>query len=414
MSNNINISLLRRKIGRDLNYNSIGTGLSNLDSVEFKKINILDDKVNEVDIIGLSDYREKVSNPLISFYRDENSEIIFISDNDGSDDNNGTSRDKAFKTIQKGIDSLPDEGGIILVYPGSYSLSQSLLIDQKDSNISILGVKGSKYTIITRPEFEDDNDDYRLLTIRRSPNVYINGFTFENGHTVLSGNDTYESGNGGAILITDNEDPPNGIGAIIEDCLIKNCFAAQYGGGIHINDKRGTISRCIVDSCNCTVSGLNGGGGISLRFEGYARNCLVINCNTIYGAILCHSGICQVHNCTVADNGPNSSGIVLFNGSSPGHQVYNCISDSNAPNDISVVGGNSDIQNCISSEGVGTNGTSTFTGGFINKNESDYRIPYNSNAIDYGIDLPYQWDLDKERKTSKDIGCYNFIPKYLK
>lgn len=318
-----------------------------------------------------------------------------------------------FLTIQKGIDSLSSSGGVVLVYPGVYSLNQSLLIDQQE-NVNLISMDGAKYTVITRPDYDSQlQNDYRLLTVNKSPTTYVNGFTFRNGYSILNGQSgDILQGNGGGILLSDDTNPSGDTGAVVEDCIIKDCYAFQYGGGIHINDKKGLISRCIVDNCNVEITGYNAGGGISLRWEGYARNCLVTNCNAVYGAVLCYNGICQVHQCTVVNNGPNSSGIILFGGSSPGHQVYNCISYNNTPNDIVVVSGASDIQNTLSSNGLGTNPLSSDPL-FKNSNEGDYTLSYNSPALGHGItSLSYPKDLKLYEIINNDIGCYQYYSQY--
>jgi hypothetical protein len=370
-----------------------------------KSINYYDG--NEWIMLRNFNYKNIVQNPLLKNMSFDGP-VVHVSTN-GNNSNNGKNLKNAYLTIQHAIDTISKTGGIILVHPGVYSLSTSILINELE-NITLLGVEGAKNTIITRPDYTLD-DEYRLLTVIESPSTYVNGFTFENGHSLSSGGEKL-AGNGGGILLVAGDDPPGDTGATVEDCIIRNCFATQYGGGIHIDDKKGLISRCIVDNCNVTASGLNGGGGISLRYEGYAFNCLVSRCNGAFGSLLCNLGICRVYNCTVAGNGPNSSGIVLSGSTVSGHRIYNCISFENAPNDIVVASGLSDITNTINSNNLGTN-ASTADPLFQDSDSGDYRIDSTSPAINYGISLSLERDLMQNRIVNNDIGCYQYTPKSI-
>lgn len=398
------LKILERKISVNLNYFSIMKGLSNLNLVSFKKIKILDNKINMIDINTLKDYRKEVDNPLIEMYFNYNNNLIYVSYNDGNDNNDGLSRNKAFKTIQKAINTI--QNGIILVYPGQYNINQSLLINEKN-DIKLISTQGKKYTIINR---SDENIDHRILTIVNSTNIYFIGFTLQNGRSNFETSiDFYSVGNGGGIYIDNNS-----FDNVIEDCIIKNCFSSENGGGIFIfgNSK---VSRCIIEKCNSST-GLFFSGGAVIRCYQTPKiyNCLIIGCNGSQGAINCTDGRAEIYNCTVVNNGPDCGGIRTQRSSGGGHQVYNCISINNTPFDLDKVvrrgqiGGTdfSNFKNNVSSEGIGDNGISTFTG-FKDINNGDLRLPHDSNVKNYGLNLNFLYDINLNQYKSNFIGCYN-------
>ena len=319
---------------------------------------------------------------------------------DGNDSNDGLSRTASFLTIQHAIDTATNDD-IILVYEGIYEITQEIKCNK---DLIVIGIYGAEKTII-QPTIDTQ---IRCLYIYETKKAIFKGFTFQNGYTTLAGGDT-NSGNGGGVCIWQDtgSSPETDIGSSVQDCIIKDCYAQQYGGGAYMMDYKSAIINCKVYNCSTALSGLAGGGGIGLRWEGYARNCLIYDCNGSYGAgILCYAGTCQVHNCTIVDN--LNAGIVLFDGTK--HQVYNSIVYHN-PTNIVLLSGSSDIK--YTNATPLPSGTNNFNEvpEFINRTNDNYKLVENSFLVDKGLRLLWQknyTDLDgKKLRYVNSIGAYS-------
>lgn len=338
----------------------------------------------------------------------------------GHDLNDGTATEKAFLTIQKGIDTAVT-GDAVLVLAGTYTLTASLQIGE-DKSITLKSLHGKENTILRRDPL--DANTFRIITVTNNLSV-VDGFTVRNGVTNDASTDGESSGAGGGILLHTNGGIFGvNVGAVAQNCIIEDCSAKYYGGGIQVFDHKNTVQNCIIRRCTQTLVGIAGGGGINLRWEGFARNCLVYDClaNSIGGGIFIRNGQCQIDNCTVVRNtaspgyyGFSTGGIFVY-GSNPYpnyHLITNTLSYGN-------IGG-----------GVYTNwgqyqGNATFLTSDVSGNDPFLDSFFKPTAASYilinrGTSLSWftgtTTDLNGGARIMNgrvDIGCYEFQSSSLK
>lgn len=218
----------------------------------------------EVDVATLNNLRHSdkyVSQERVEYFH---SGVTYHVSLGGSDTNTGLDKPNAFKDIQYAI-NYSTNGDTIFVYSGIYEITNEIVINK---DVRVVGVNGAANTII-KPE---DGVQTRCMYIYETKKAVIDGFTFENGYTTLSGGNI-NSGNGGGVVIwQDVGSSPSELGSLLINCIIQNCYAQQYGGGIHLMDHKSAIINSIIRNCSTETSVISGGGGISMRWEGYVRN----------------------------------------------------------------------------------------------------------------------------------------------
>jgi hypothetical protein len=278
------------------------------------------------------------------------------------------------------LDNIPDaidtifNNGTIHVYNGTYTITDELYIDRP---MNLLG-ENREQTIVQR----NGGNQHRLLTIEDIGDNYVtvDGFTFQGGYA----NMTNRNGIGGNILIL------NSLNATINNSIIKNGFAEQYGGGVQL-EAGGNLKNSTVYDCDALNSGMNGGGGVSMRYGGnIVENCFITNCSApVGGGILLKMGASppyqnQIIHCTIANNTAHGYYGVYYGGgiASQGSEwttseIHDSIIYHNSPNNIMDVDGSLNIYySCMTplwggSGNNNTNGNPNFL--YIgNYYESDY------------------------------------------
>ena len=170
------------------------------------------------DILGFKDTVSLSSGDVVS------TAVVYVNATGGSDSNPGTSWDKAFKTIEKAVSAV-DEDGTIYVADGFYTLGDSVPAAGISiaKNIAIVGQS-------TNAVISGENTK-RIFTIGVGYTLNITKLTLTNG----------KGSYGGAIQLEDggNTNPVRQGYLIISDSIISNCYAANTGGAIGTN--RGTI-----------------------------------------------------------------------------------------------------------------------------------------------------------------------------
>jgi len=325
-------------------------------------------------------------------------DIIYVSTT-GSDSNTGMSIQESKLTIQNAIDTAI-EGNLILLDAGTYEINQEISLNK---GISIIGIYGAEKTIIQ----PITGLQIRCMYVSETKNAQIIGITFKNGYTTLAGSGV-SPGNGGGICIwQDTGSSPDKIGSMIKDCVIENCYAQQYGGGAYLMDHKSAIINSTVKNCS-TGGGMAGGGGIGLRWEGYAYNCLVYGCSSAYGGgIISHSGTCKIENCTVVDN-IGGYGIVLFNGTD--HILYNSIVINNSGGNIAIPGGTADIRYTCSFPIPSGQYNLNEDPLFIDSANKDYQLSSLSTLKDRGLRRSWHDDFPDlngiKIRYNISLGCY--------
>src|SRR3712207_7268499 len=69
------------------------------------------------------------------------------------------------------------------------------------------------------------------------------------------------------------------MGAILRNCIVKNCSAALRGGGIYM-DGGGTVDHCLIDQCQTLGVGIIDGlgGGVAAEYKGRVRHSMITRC----------------------------------------------------------------------------------------------------------------------------------------
>lgn len=233
----------------------------------------------------------------------ETSSIYWIDAENGSDDNDGSTREKAFKTWQKaGLEVNSSTGVekrnyvIFMFCPGVYGEEQGVYDAGANGKsriacptgwLRLIGIDGPEKTIIrgaADPEAMDKDGcgPNAVRCIYGGSNFSMQGFTLTDGHSGGEGGTSTTpnaAGSGGAVCGTQT--------SILVDCIISNNVArraaAVYGGV----SSYATLRNCIVAD-NRTA----------LFDEGALRKCYVV------GSLLCNnsgtSGAASIgHDCSV-------------------------------------------------------------------------------------------------------------------
>ena len=172
-----------------------------------------------VDVLGIKDTVTLSSEDVVS------TAIVYVNSTGGSDSNSGNSWENAFKTIEKAVSAV-EENGTIYVADGSYQLGDSVPAAGISINKNIAIIGQSTNAVIS------GGNAKRIFTIGVDCTLNITKLT------LTEGKGTY----GGAIQIEDggNTNPVRQGYLIISDSIISNSHATTIGGAIGTN--RGTIS----------------------------------------------------------------------------------------------------------------------------------------------------------------------------
>jgi len=315
--------------------------------------------------------------------------VIYVDGPNGSDNNDGLTRDTAFATIQKGIYSAWP-GETVIVADGTYTGMGNKNLDFWGRAITVKSADGPHATII------DCQASGR-------------GFYFHRGEVA---------------------------GAIVEGFTLTGGSASQ-GGGIYISYACPTIKNCIISRNYASSSGGMGGGGL------YCTNSAAQLINCLFegnvtpgdgGGMFNYRSLPKIANCTFVTN-QGDDGCAAFSLYSDVTMV-NTITWGNtggAGNFIAVVGSTLRLGNCDIERGLGyiwnPRGTVVDNGGnidadplFVDPCNGDYRLLPDSPCIDAGTnDAAYLPDTDLAGRARivdgdcdgvaiVDMGAYEFRP----
>lgn len=178
-----------------------------------------------------------------------NISVYYVSTN-GSDLATGTSPSTPLRGINTAIAKASLSSGIQKIYvsegmykggTGIANLSNTLEIKNM-SYLSILGGYDTAFTNQNSLSVLDAEEAHRIMLIKDSTNIEINGFVFTRG----KGDDN----SGGGIL------GESSMRLTITNCYFSNNYSPYYGGGLYISASESTYHI----TCVSNVAG-NGGGG---------------------------------------------------------------------------------------------------------------------------------------------------------
>ena len=137
-------------------------------------------------------------------------------------------------------------------YPATIRLTAGPLVI--DKHLNFRGPGADKLTISGDANSNGltDPGDTRIFEI--STQVTIRGIRLARGYGAT----------GGAISVTRREPGLRAGSLVIEDCVIANCLATQWGGAIDVDDGSLRVERCLFENNRLNASSGKGGGAVSL------------------------------------------------------------------------------------------------------------------------------------------------------
>ncbi|MHC4474872.1 MAG: right-handed parallel beta-helix repeat-containing protein [Planctomycetota bacterium] len=221
----------------------------------------------------------------------------------GSDNNNGTSWETAFATIEKGVDSSTPT--LIKVAGGTYTLTSAIDVDVVvtieggyDSTTDLRNVCNNE-TII------DGDRDYRCLNITAAATI--------DGVTMIKGEDP---GDGHQIYCSAD--------ATIRGCVIRDSdHTTDKGGGIYNYRCSPKIYWCVFADNEADY----GGAMYNYYSSPDVNNCVFYNnyCDHQGAGICNYESSPTITNCTFFENDSEEYGGGIYNEEDSDAVIYNCI-----------------------------------------------------------------------------------------
>lgn len=158
-------------------------------------------------------------------------------------------------TLRHAISKASDNDSIVFAfdsYPKVIRLTEGPLTFEKHLNFQ--GPGADKLTISgdANSNGRTDSGDSGIFEI--TTDVTIRGIHLTRGYAAV----------GGAISVSRRAPGLRAGSLVIEDCVISNCIATQWGGAIDIDDASLRAERCLFDSNALEDSAGKGGGAVSL------------------------------------------------------------------------------------------------------------------------------------------------------
>ncbi len=239
----------------------------------------------------------------------------------GSDIAAGTSWDTAVLTISNAVAKTTAGTDVILVSNGIYKITNAIPFGAYSPiGLTIRGVYGASNTII------DAQGINRCFYMNRGT---LDGFTLTNGFE----NSISSHQSGGAVAIAGYD------GVRILNCIVVNCVATHYGGGIGVRDWGSTGADVIISNCVFRNNTAQYAGAVDLYcdrahvydcvFEG---NKATSSADTGGGAIRVYATTNTIAGCTFRNNtAGNRGGAVRFTlGKRATSIISNCTFEGNS------------------------------------------------------------------------------------
>lgn len=359
--------------------------------------------------------------------------VVYV-EKDGADTNGGLSREDAFATVQKALDS--PEPRFVKVGPGVYEISSAILVDtdstiegSTDGNgdpVSVFAITAGGGAVCA---LRSENARVSHLAMTSRGKKYGRGALLQRGglldHCVIT--NCICSVSSDNLVVVDNKG--GGVclygGGVMRNCRVDGCqtsgFGTFSGGGLAIVGD-GLVESCSFSKCCANSSNnKNYGGGAYLLRGGTVRNSLFSRCYvqapTGDDATGLHLVGGRVENCTLAGSYHTSSlsapAVSLQGGAVVNSIIWGNYNKSKTGTGIVCTGGS--VAHCTCEEPIEGEGNLTDNPAFLDAEHDDYRIGY-SPCVDKGADLQWHFgakDLagdDRVIGTAVDLGCYEFRP----
>ncbi len=266
----------------------------------------------------------------------------------GDDENDGTSWDTAFRTVNRAVRSVwgtESHPVTIHIAPGTYSESVSGdryplpmqdYVTLKGENRNDVILHSEEQDVVIYCQYDTDCLVTETELVGGERTYYESVVFINESYPVISG----------CNVTTSYPDYGEGIYVRFSEAFITDCYIYGLGGeyemsGIQINESSAVISECIIaDNQRYEVNYEGGGIGASNLDEALwvtIDNCLIIN-NYAYrgGGIYLHWGNYSIRNCTIVSNsayGLMSGGGICLNETFYA-EITDCIVWNNSPGGI--------------------------------------------------------------------------------
>jgi len=240
-----------------------------------------------------------------------------------------------YPTIQDAVDAA-QEGQVVVVSDGTYTGEGNSNV-RIEKSITVRSENGPEKCII------DCESSVPGFYIRGNDSI-LDGFTIQNG---------YSNVNGGGIIIAQDTN------TVIRNCIVKDCKAKRYGGGIACSYVNYGSGKCYPKIENCQITGNEAidcsGGGIS-RCYGTISSTVISKNKGYLGGGIYKCG--DITGCTIQGNYAAKTG----GGVSESYGMFvNCTIDNNEAGESG--GGLDDCGKIVSS--VISNNNSQYGGGAV-------------------------------------------------
>ena len=225
-----------------------------------------------------------------------------------------TSWATAATNIQDAVDAVNAAGALVLVGDGVYATGARLVNNDVphrvviDKPIVVRSVNGPDVTMIQGQPYDGNYGAIRCAFVAGSAS--LSGFTLTNGAAMPGWAETYSENRTCGGVWCDSTT------ALISNCVIVACSAADSGGGAY----GGTLINCTLTSnsagsgggaygstlINCRLAGNSAGGGGG-AYSSALNWCLLTGNSAGNGG---GAGLCTLNNCTFANNYAGAGGAV--------------------------------------------------------------------------------------------------------
>ena len=310
------------------------------------------------------------------------SPVIYVDQDNVSGEEDGTSWDRAYTTIQAGIDAAAETGGEVWVAEGTYTSASDPVVTMAE-NVHLYGGFGG-IGVYEYSRSQRDADAYETIIDgedTRRPVFGVDGSTLDT--FTLTACPYGVAGGPGALRLTSgvmsvanctfSDNNTHGMHIVDSDASIRACIArdnASSGYGIVLE----RTSDSVIDGC--VLSG-NDGRGIYVIDSAYAmvENCIC--CGNEEGIAIATNSVCDIYNCTISGN--TVYGMNVTDGSTA--TVVNCV----LWNNVQELGGGGTTVSYSNVQG-GAAGTGNINADplFANAAAGDFFLTAASPCIDTG------------------------------
>lgn len=313
----------------------------------------------------------------------------------------------AAKTLADALAIAADGQTIIVMKEGSpYGISKTIDVTK---GVTILGETGDPEDVVIRRQ----SGSMKLMRLNHAQ-AFVHSLTLQGAITTDYGIGVKIESDGGTV----------------SNCIVRSCEVQGYwsSGAVHATGAKALVTHCVITN-NLTASnsaGTDKTAGLHLGNGAVARNCLIANnVEKATGGTCCTGGAYlpngYIYNCTIADNSARrTGGIRIAKGG-----VYNCVFAGNLSTTQGAAKNTNDdatkanlFYNCASDDAAAINATCVRDEAaslFANYAQHDYTVGTGSKLIDAGtaeggvltegIDLA---GLDRVMGKAVDIGCFEY------